>query len=205
MLGRRLSQNSPQDAAQRPVPLLRGWKPFRCQFKYPRYTRRFICRAAMPEEEQASGSGLSARSRFLRWSAAGVGGALAEVVFRPPSESAMAYELDLPGSGQVLMRTLSDSELAVSFYPSFAYNSLGGGGIAEASEGGRHLNLTFNPTAVRIPPVDSRTTKFLGIPMVPGLRIDVVPAKLEVQIFSSQSSNPWYLEGLPSNDLASEG
>ena len=38
---------------------------------------------------------------------AGVGGALAEVVFRPPSELAMAYELDLPGSGQVRIHMFS--------------------------------------------------------------------------------------------------
>jgi hypothetical protein len=83
------------------------------------------------------------------------------------------------------MRTLSDSELAVSIYPSFAYNSTGGGGIAKATAGGSRINLCFNPSALRIPPVDARTTKFLGIPMVPGLRIDVVPAKLEVRIAKS--------------------
>lgn len=80
------------------------------------------------------------------------------------------------------MRTLADSELAVSVYPSFAYNSLGGGGIADATVEGRRVNITFNPTSVNIPPVDARTTKFLGVPMVPGLRIDVVPAKLEVRL-----------------------
>ena len=35
---------------------------------------------------------------------------------------------------QVSMRTLSDSELAVAVYPTFSYNSLGGGGIATARE-----------------------------------------------------------------------
>lgn len=87
---------------------------------------------------------------------------------------------------QVLMRTLADSELAVSVYPSFAYNSLGGGGLADATVEGGRVNISFNPTAVNIPPVDARTTKFLGVPMVPGLRIDVVPAKLEVRLSVSR-------------------
>jgi hypothetical protein len=83
---------------------------------------------------------------------------------------------------QVLMRTLSDSELSVSVYPTFAYNSLGGGGLATARTEGNRINLLFDPTSVTIPEVSTRTAKILGVPMVPGMRIEVVPAKLEVRV-----------------------
>ena len=78
------------------------------------------------------------------------------------------------------MRTLSDSELSVSIYPTFEYNSSGGGGVATASADGSRINLLFDPKAVTIPEVSMRTATILGLPMLPGMRIEVEPAKLEV-------------------------
>ena len=38
--------------------------------------------------------------------------------------------------------------------------------------------LSFDPSAVSIPALDFRTTRFLGLPLPPGLRIEIEPLKL---------------------------
>ena len=79
------------------------------------------------------------------------------------------------------MRTLSDSELAVAVYPTFSYNSLGGGGIATAREEGSKVHMTFDPSTLSIPDVNYRNTTFMGVPMAPPFSIAVKPKKLEVR------------------------
>ena len=88
-------------------------------------------------------------------------------------------ELDL----QVSMRTLSDSELAIAVYPTFSYNSLGGGGVATAREEGSIVHVTFDPSTLTIPDVNYRNTTFMGVPMAPPFSIAVKPKKLEVGAF----------------------
>ncbi len=82
---------------------------------------------------------------------------------------------------QVSMRTLSDSELAVAVYPTFTYNSVGGGGIATATQEGSIVHMTFNPSTLNIPDVNYRNTTFMGVPMAPPFSISVKPKKLEVR------------------------
>ena len=89
-------------------------------------------------------------------------------------------ELDL----QVSMRTLSDSELAIAVYPTFSYNSLGGGGVATAREEGSIVHVTFDPSTLTIPDVNYRNTTFMGVPMAPPFSIAVKPKKLEVGAFT---------------------
>ena len=65
-----------------------------------------------------------------------------------------------PVVSQVRMRTLQGSELAVGFYPNFDYDSSGGGGIARAVRGeDNRLHLTFDPGAVSIPNVTSKSSE----------------------------------------------
>ena len=78
------------------------------------------------------------------------------------------------------MRTLGDSELAISIYPTFSYNSLGGGGVAKATQSGDVVHLTFDPRTVVIPDVNYSNTTFMGVPMAPPFNISVHPKKLEV-------------------------
>ncbi len=78
------------------------------------------------------------------------------------------------------MRTLSDSELAVAVYPTFSYNSVGGGGIASARRDGEIIYMTFDPSTLSIPDVNFRNTTFMGVPMAPPFSIAVKPKKLEV-------------------------
>ena len=78
------------------------------------------------------------------------------------------------------MRTLEDSELAISVYPTFSYNALGGGGVAAAKQNGNVVHLVFDPESVNIPDVNYRNTTFMGVPMAPPFNISVRPKKLEV-------------------------
>lgn len=78
------------------------------------------------------------------------------------------------------------SRLCISIYPPFAYNATGSLGAAQvtakvpagAPEGA--LGLAFD--SIDVPPLDWRTTRFLGLPLPPGLRIDIVPKRLEVSV-----------------------
>lgn len=82
---------------------------------------------------------------------------------------------------QVRMRTLEDSALSVAIYPEFAYNALGGGGLAEATSAGssNRYNVKFDTDNLNIPDVTARTAKWLGVPMLPGAKIHVTPRKFE--------------------------
>lgn len=81
---------------------------------------------------------------------------------------------------QVSMRTLSDCELAVAVYPTFSYNSIGGGGLASATQEGSVVHIQFDPSTLKIPDVNFRNTTFMGVPMAPPFSIAVKPKKLEV-------------------------
>ena len=94
------------------------------------------------------------------------------------------------------LTTLSDCGLRISVYPPFSYDASGGGarvgtvGAADGQGGGGSDEvggggggagkspLSFDPSAVSIPALDSRTTRFLGLPLPPGLRIEIEPLKL---------------------------
>lgn len=82
------------------------------------------------------------------------------------------------------LHTLAGCGLAIGRYPRFRYNATGGRGeasIAAADPAGWRL-VRFDPQTLRIPPLDSRSTRFLGLPLPPGLRIDVVPDQLEGRV-----------------------
>ncbi|KAK9825440.1 hypothetical protein WJX81_008139 [Elliptochloris bilobata] len=94
------------------------------------------------------------------------------------STAAPAFPASVP-EGQVLMRTLEDSELAIGAYPTFLYNSSGGGGLGRATTVGNRINIEFDPAEVMIPAVDYSTARFMGVPLMPPFRIAVQPTKLQ--------------------------
>ena len=80
------------------------------------------------------------------------------------------------------MRTLKDSALAVSIYPTLGYDASAGGGVAEAFPApgsSSRVNIRFDPAAVCIPAVSWRTATFLGLPLPPIFKIEVLPESLE--------------------------
>ena len=78
------------------------------------------------------------------------------------------------------LQTLRGCRLVISHYPSFSYNAAGGGarGLVQCLEDGCQA-LIFPAGQVQIPPLDSRTGRFLGLPLPPGLRICIEPKRLE--------------------------
>lgn len=103
--------------------------------------------------------------------------------FSSSSSSSTSSSLLAPNAAR--LKTLSDCGLRISVYPPFSYDASGGGAQAgtigeseESENGGGKSPLSFDPRAVSIPALDFRTTKFLGLPLPPGLRIEIEPLKL---------------------------
>ncbi|PNW88216.1 hypothetical protein CHLRE_01g019600v5 [Chlamydomonas reinhardtii] len=82
---------------------------------------------------------------------------------------------------RVRLKTRSDCELAVSFYPRFKYNAVGGGGwgtVTDLGDGKLHLN--FDTSVLVIPDMSYRTATLMGLlPMPPPLNIAIKPVSLE--------------------------
>ncbi|MFM7652468.1 MAG: hypothetical protein ACKO5M_06035 [Vulcanococcus sp.] len=82
---------------------------------------------------------------------------------------------DDPTTQQPLqLHTLSGCRLAIGRYPAFTYDGRGGGGpgIAAAHQ------LCFAPDTLSIPPLNASTTRFLGLPLPPGLSIAIAAERL---------------------------
>lgn len=82
------------------------------------------------------------------------------------------------GSGQALqISTLRRCRLAIGRYPAFVYDGRGGGGPGWGT--GAAGPLRFPAETLTIPSLDSRSTRFLGLPLPPGLSISIEPDRLE--------------------------
>lgn len=82
----------------------------------------------------------------------------------------------------VKFKTFSSCKLGISRYPDFVYNAEGGTGtgtggktksFAEDRDG--EISINFDVKTLHIPPLTTATTKFLGLPLPPFLRIDIAP------------------------------
>lgn len=90
---------------------------------------------------------------------------------------------------EMQLRTEAGCGLAIGRWPRFRYNASGGGGVAvpdrpdaPGSPGPDQHGwqpLRFDPADLRIPPLNTRTTRFLGLPLPPGLSITITPQRLE--------------------------
>ena len=79
------------------------------------------------------------------------------------------------------MKSLEGCRLTIGSYPPFIYNAYGGGGKARVipSQKNNLLHISFSSETFSIPPLTSRTTKFLSLPFPPGLKIKMSMDKLE--------------------------
>ena len=72
------------------------------------------------------------------------------------------------------------SELAVSIYPRFVYDAIGAGGSGEViGQDGLKYAVRFEAPQFKIPSLDYKTAKVLGIPLPPPLRIDIEQRSLQ--------------------------
>ncbi len=73
----------------------------------------------------------------------------------------------------VRLESLSNCKLIIGNYPAFQYDALGGGGVASLnmSETEHLYSVAFKPSEFKIPPLNYKTTKLYGIPILPGIEI----------------------------------
>ena len=79
------------------------------------------------------------------------------------------------------LNSLEGCRLKIGLYPAFLYNASGGGGKGTLipTEKNNLLSLRFSPTTFAIPALTSKTTKFLSLPLPPGIKIAICMDKLE--------------------------
>ena len=79
------------------------------------------------------------------------------------------------------LKSLEGCRLKIGSYPPFNYNASGGGGKAKLlqSQENNLLHVSFSSKTFSIPPLTSRTTKFLSLPLPPGVKIEMSMDQLE--------------------------
>ncbi len=80
----------------------------------------------------------------------------------------------------MILESLSNCQLQIGRYPPFIYDATGGGGkgIIKFKYPDGAYNVEFNIDSFRIPSINQKTTKFLGLPIPPGLEIVISVKKL---------------------------
>lgn len=87
-------------------------------------------------------------------------------------------QLQQPSAYTIEFKTLESCGLGIASYPDFKYNAQGGKGIGKGTntQGSKGETMVdFDVKTLYIPPLTTATTKFLGLPLPPFLRIDIVP------------------------------
>lgn len=80
----------------------------------------------------------------------------------------------------VKFRTLGACKLGISRYPDFEYDAVGGIGSGYGTkvpdgELNDEISVSFDIKTLYIPPLSSATTRFLGLPLPPFLKIEIAP------------------------------
>ena len=85
------------------------------------------------------------------------------------------------------LKSSKGCRLAIGAYPHFVYDARGGGGEAVLSETNESTkkSIRFCPKSFQIPSLTWKNTKFLGLPLPPGIRIHISMHKLEGNINQS--------------------
>ena len=96
------------------------------------------------------------------------------------SSPAVAAAQARPGTDtlSVEFRTREGCGLGIARYPDFAYDAQGGRGAGAGSGEGGTLLVDFDVASLYIPPMSGATTRFLGLPLPPFLKIDILPVAL---------------------------
>ncbi|KAL2227122.1 uncharacterized protein LOC105160525 [Sesamum indicum] len=84
----------------------------------------------------------------------------------------------------VKFQTLGACKLGISRYPDFEYNAKGGSGSGTAAKilDSGEVSVDFDVKQLYIPPLSAATTKFLGLPLPPFLKIEIVPENFHGKI-----------------------
>ncbi|KAL6977651.1 hypothetical protein U1Q18_026441 [Sarracenia purpurea var. burkii] len=106
---------------------------------------------------------------------------------QPPVSSTAAVDQRQPPQSAVYgvkFKTLGGCKLGISRYPDFEYDAEGGTGDGTGTQIGDddangEISVSFDVKTLYIPPLTSGTTRFLGLPLTPFLKIDIVPELFE--------------------------
>eukprot|EP00899_Mesostigma_viride_P015977 jgi/Mesvir1/24380/Mv11049-RA.1 len=107
--------------------------------------------------------------------------AKSKTLIRPHHRVSLASVQNGAVPSSVRLNTGKDCELGISIFPNFSYNAAGGGGtgkVTGVSKDGREVHFSFDQSSIAIPPLDFNSTRFLGIPLPPPLRIDIITKSL---------------------------
>ena len=79
------------------------------------------------------------------------------------------------------LRSLEGCRLKIGKYPPFIYNAYGGGGKAKIlpNQKDNLIHITFSSKTFAIPPLNSKTTRILCLPLPLGFKIEISLDKLE--------------------------
>ena len=79
------------------------------------------------------------------------------------------------------LKSLRGCRLKIGKYPPFTYNANGGGGkaISHQNHNNDLLEISFSSNTFSIPPLNSKTTRFLSLPLPPGFNIKISMDQLE--------------------------
>ena len=79
------------------------------------------------------------------------------------------------------LKSLDGCLLRIGSYPPFIYNAYGGGGQAKLHpcQTKNLLHISFSSNTFSIPPLTSKTTRFLSLPLLPGFKIEMFMDHLE--------------------------
>lgn len=83
----------------------------------------------------------------------------------------------VPAPEPLQLTTLAGCRLRIGRYPTFHYDGRGGGGPGQHDR--RDGRVWFTADQLAIPPLDWRSTRFLGLPLPPGLQIAIVAEQLD--------------------------
>lgn len=86
----------------------------------------------------------------------------------------------MPPSRTLLLSTLKDCRLTIGRFPPFSYDASGGGGSGHLGSPGQdgRQGLHFEAAQLRIPSLAGRRARLLGIPLPPGVVIQITPLAL---------------------------
>lgn len=88
---------------------------------------------------------------------------------------------DLISNGStVKVSTEKECALGVSFYPDFAYNAEGGGGVGKvtAMDIDGKVAINFDPLTLNIPALETATADLMGLPLPPLFKAEIRPNSL---------------------------